>query len=349
MDKNQELERVNADASVVASAQELPKKRVITAARKEQNRLAQRAYRKRQKEQKKTQKQPITSGPHRLEPRQDNLETLRTPIPSSKSGCEIGFRNSRPVAQFCSSPTQAGNQIASNPDARGLPTIAMQLTLHESSCSPTYQVDSVVASVAAHTDVVTTISNEPTAHSPGLNDIAFGIRSSLEDNSTAVFRACMSNAICIGIDLAELMYCERPCMSPFYRPTVQMNEDPAALIAASSHDSLPISLRPTLAQILIPHHASLDLIPLPRLRERAILMCAALPRIFSLWEMKLDIYTRNALICHGDDSSSELISQPWDTRSWQAAPWFLSKWKMVIDTDEVRTSLSIPGIPGLWM
>ncbi|KAF2964689.1 hypothetical protein GQX73_g8870 [Xylaria multiplex] len=349
MDKNQQLKQINAEASVVASAQELSKKRVITAARKEQNRLAQRAYRKRQKEQKKAQNQSVISGPHRLEPRRDNLETLRTPIPTSRSGCEIGFRNSHPIPPFHSPPTQSKGQTASNSDVEGLPTRAMQPTLHGSPCSPAHQVDSVAASVATHTDVAMTIPNEPTIPSSGLMDTALGVRGGLEDDSTAVFRACVSNAICIGIDLAELMYCERPCMSPFYRPTVQMNEDPAALITASSHDSLPVSLRPTLAQILVPHHASLDLIPLPRLRERAILMCAALPHIFSLWEMKLDIYTRNALICHGSDSSSESISQPWDTRSWQAAPWFLSKWKMVIDTDEVKTSLSIPGIPGLWI
>lgn len=129
----------------------------------------------------------------------------------------------------------------------------------------------------------------------------------------------------------------------------QMNDNPAALIAVPSHESLPASLKPTPAQILIPHHASLDLVPLPRLRERAILTCAALPHVFSLWEMKLDIYTRNALECHSRDTSSGVTLQPWDRRSWQAAPWFLSKWEMVVDTDEVCASLSLPGIPGLWM
>lgn len=199
------------------------------------------------------------------------------------------------------------------------------------------------------------LSDDTDTYPPGLINMVnmtLGLRGSLEENSTTVFRACLTNAIRIGLDLNELMYCERPCMSPFYRPMAWRNEDQAALVAASSsssHDLLPPSLKPTLAQILIPHHASLDLIPLPRLRERAILMCAALPHMFSLWEMKLDIYTRNALVCQGRDASSGSVSQPWDMRSWQAAPWFVSKWNMVVDADEVKTSLAVPGIPGMWM
>ncbi|KAM6476782.1 hypothetical protein HDV62DRAFT_374511 [Trichoderma sp. SZMC 28011] len=41
--------------------------------------------------------------------------------------------------------------------------------------------------------------------------------------------------------------------------------------------AMPANLRPTLSQLLIPHHASLDLIPLPLLRERAIMLSAAMP------------------------------------------------------------------------
>ncbi|GAW16589.1 hypothetical protein ANO14919_060210 [Xylariales sp. No.14919] len=347
MDRSQELERINADAGVVvAPAQKQPKKRVITAARKEQNKLSQRAYRKRQREQKRAQTQPVASGPRRLEPRQDNIETLCSSGSPSSSERDTRSENLRPTIPFRSLSTHAGNHIGSSPHSRSASAVGVQVATSQSSSSAMSRSESTIAILARMT---TTVSDEPGLHPPGLIDMALGIRGSLEDNSTAVFRACMLNAMCIGIDIAELLYCERPCMSPFYRPRAQMSEDPAALVAASSHDSLPIALKPTLAQILIPHHASLDLIPLPRLRERAILMCTALPRVFSLWEMKLDIYTRNALVCHDHDSSGGSVSQPWDMRSWQAAPWFLSKWKMVVDTDEVKTNLSVPGIPGFWM
>jgi hypothetical protein len=228
-----------------------------------------------------------------------------------------------------------------------LPAIDLQVTLHDKSSSPSLsEGETTNVSPASNS---TKVSNEIRTYPPGLVGMCLSIPGSLEDNPTAVFRACLANAICIGIDLAELMFCEMPCMSPFYQPAAQANQDPAALVAASSHDSLPISLKPTLAQILIPHHASIDLIPLPRLRERAILMCSAVPHLFSLWDMKLDVYTRNALTCQSRDAESGSAFQPWDKRSWQAAPWFLSKWKMVVDSDEVDTSLSLPGIPGLWI
>ncbi|KAI0430378.1 hypothetical protein F5Y09DRAFT_331067 [Xylaria sp. FL1042] len=321
------------------------KKRVVTAARKEQNKLAQRAYRKRQREQKRIQTHSATQGLRRLEPRRDNLETLSHSVSNSRPNATS--ENSYSIVNSSCSPIPQGTD-RTTPDPNGVELLAMSLQFDLDRSSPSSISQSGVSTSSLAT-MATTLLNGTDIHPPGLIDMVLGIRGSLEDNSTTVFRACLSNAIRIGIDLTELMYCERPCMSPFYRPTAQTNEDPTALVTVSSHDSLPASLRPTPAQILIPHHASLDLIPLPRLRDRAILMCAALPRTFSLWEMKLDIYTRNALVCQNRNSSSGSTLQPWDTCSWQAAPWFLSKWKAVVDTDEVKTSLSIPGIPGLWM
>ncbi|KAJ3577493.1 hypothetical protein NPX13_g3073 [Xylaria arbuscula] len=320
MDAVRTLEQANtsADADVGAPTKKHTKKRVLTAARKEQNKIAQRAYRQRQRDQRRVQKHSAPSTSRRLEPRQDNIESLV--LPNSILG--------RGVDQ---TPTQSdvGDSIATE--------------LAPSSMSQNESNVILQTYTAAVPPTITSI------RPPAASNLAFGLRGSLEDNSTAVLRACLSNAVCIGIDVAELMYCERPCMSPFYRPTVKMGEDPKALIAASTHDSLPESLKPTIAQILVPHHASLDLIPLPRLRERAILMCAALPHIFSLWEMKLDIYTRNALTCQGRHTSRGSESQSWDMRSWQAAPWFLCKWKMVIDANDVNTNLVMPGIPGLWI
>lgn len=235
--------------------------------------------------------------------------------------------------------------MTSDQGTRDIPTNSLQLASNQLS-----RTSAALSEPTAYSPLstATTPPDEPSANLQRLIDVALGLRSGLEDNATVVLRACLSNAICLGIKVTELMHCEQPCMSPFYRPMAHMNEDPTALVAGASYNSLPASLRPTPAQILIPHHASLDLIPLPRLRERAILTCAAMPHVFCLWEMKLDIYTRNALVCRGRDVSDESTSWSWDMRRWQAAPWFASKWKLVIDADEVETDLSMPGIPGLW-
>lgn len=79
-----------------------------------------------------------------------------------------------------------------------------------------------------------------------------------------------------------------------------------------------------MAQILIPHHASLDLIPLPLLRDRVIMMSFAMPQIFDLWDLKLDIYVRHALVYQSDGSNHDY--QSWDQNNWKATPWFLRKW-----------------------
>ncbi|KAI8623312.1 hypothetical protein F5Y19DRAFT_468596 [Xylariaceae sp. FL1651] len=349
MDDSQGLRQINSDASVEPSVLIKPKKRVITAARKEQNRIAQRAYRRRRREQKTIlQKGPVSSGARRIEPRQDSPEgVLATLDTHSRRGVELD--SPIPVADpSCTEVIETHTHI--NPARQhigyNVQDVDLQDALNRLSV-PVTLPSGVTSSVSGPTQATT--SDETGPYPPGLINVLLNISGGLEDNRTAVFKACLSNAICIGIDLAQLMFCEQPCMSPFYQPMARANEDPAALVAASSHDSMPVSLKPTLAQILIPHHASIDLIPIPRLRERAILMTAALPHLFSLWEMKLDIYTRDALMCRGRNTMSGFISQPWDMRSWQAEPWFLEKWRMVVDADGVNSSPSMPGIPGLWM
>lgn len=301
---------------------------------------------RRQKEHSRIHKQPVFTAPRRLEPLLDNVEATCFPssLASSRRSMQLENRHSN---NDTSGPPLEDAEPPRYPDldVRDSTAISQQLSLRRLPSSLSQHEVAAVSSIPTSADSSAEIDPYP----PELSSLIVGISRSLEDRRTCIFRACLSNAIRIGIDVAELLNCERFCMSPFYRPMTQMNCDPAAFAAVSSYDSLPASLKPTPAQILIPHHASLDLVPLPRLRERAILTCAALPHIFSLWEMKLDIYTRNALECHSRDTSSGVTLQPWDRRSWQAAPWFISKWKVVVDTDEIGASLSLPGIPGLWM
>lgn len=154
------------------------------------------------------------------------------------------------------------------------------------------------------------------------------LANTLQTTRDTIWLAVLHNALCLGFDLAKLAECSTSYISPFYRP-ITPNDSPRDLVASSLNTSFPIHLQPTMAQILIPHHASLDLIPLPLLRERAIMMTFAMPDIFDLWELKLDIYTRHALVCRRYLDNGDC--RPWESKSWEAKPWFMKKWSMAIE------------------
>ncbi|KAL3459222.1 hypothetical protein BJX64DRAFT_265242 [Aspergillus heterothallicus] len=158
----------------------------------------------------------------------------------------------------------------------------------------------------------------------------------LQTPKTNLIAACLHNATLIGISLEEFFSynCMSLC-SPFYRRTTS-SADPHGLLcdATSSYPLLPAHLQPTLPQILIPHHPLFDLIPIPRLRSRAIILSATVPHLVDMFELKADIVeggllclgTGNEVASRGNDSS-----QPWEVGSWQIAPWFLKKWKLLLD------------------
>jgi hypothetical protein len=139
--------------------------------------------------------------------------------------------------------------------------------------------------------------------------------------------AILTNALCLGFDVGRLAACNTSYMSPFFK-SISAQDSAQDLVVSTFNSSIPVHLQPTMAQILVPHHASLDLIPMPLLRERAIMMCYAMPHAFSLWDFKLDIYTRHALICHRYRADGDC--QSWDQRSWEGMPWFLKKWSTAI-------------------
>ena len=158
--------------------------------------------------------------------------------------------------------------------------------------------------------------------------LADPISNSLQTSEDAIRVALLHNAICLGFDLSQLMSCVQPYMSPFYR-CISEEDRPQDVIASTFDTSIPLHLQPTMAQILIPHHASLDLIPMPLLRERAIMKAFAMPNDFNLWDLKLDIYTRHALVVRRHRAAG--TSQPWDPTNWEATPWFLRKWSMTFE------------------
>jgi hypothetical protein len=171
--------------------------------------------------------------------------------------------------------------------------------------------------------------------SPALAD---PLSNAMEFLPTTIFGACLHNAAALGFDAAELATCSAHGNSPFYRPTTP-ETNPQTLLASiiiNLPRPPPPHLRPTLTQVLIPHHPSLDLIPLPHLRDRAIMLSAAMPTVFNLWELKRDIYERGGLVMlkttRGRDCR-EKTCQPWDRSSWVAQRWFLRKWTMLVDEE----------------
>jgi hypothetical protein len=146
----------------------------------------------------------------------------------------------------------------------------------------------------------------------------------LQTNQTKTVSAVLKNAVCLGFDIQKLMTCDKADISPFFRAFTP-TDNPRSLVASTLDPSLPTHLQPTMAQILIPHPASLDLIPLPLLRERVIMISFAMPEVFDLWDLKLDIYVRDGLVISGTKNCSS-----WDQNYWEMKPWFKRKWCEVI-------------------
>ncbi|XEV03521.1 hypothetical protein FSHL1_008808 [Fusarium sambucinum] len=246
------------------------KRRVLTPARREQNRLAQKAYRKRQKEERNIKKEVIA----RVRSNSRSRPLLKRRVPCSKDQQLIPF-----------------NDTSSSDDT-------------DSDVSSTF----------------------PDVYSNMLRFFP-----------TAFFRSCLANAESLGFDLNLVADCTAYNFSPFHQPNLSSIVDYSTLVQKGSdilstfaRSSMPVHLRPTMAQILIPHHISLDLIPLPFLRERAIMLSAALPDTFNSWELKLDVYERGGLVTwklgSGKGEKTRDSYPPWDMKSWEATPWFLNKW-----------------------
>ncbi|KAG7411991.1 hypothetical protein Forpe1208_v008428 [Fusarium oxysporum f. sp. rapae] len=262
------------------------KRRVLTTARREQNRQAQKAYRERQKQE-------------RIRLKQEKAQTQAT----------CGQRLRPLLKREDLSPMDSSEQQSSIGEI-----------------SPRDE------------DVLETVDTSVKKLEPNFPDLYLNM---LQFSPTAIFTSCLTNAISLGLDPSVIADCSVQQISPFYQPNLSSTLNHVALIQAGSNilstfdnTSIPVHLRPTMAQILIPHHTSLDLIPLPFLRERAIMLSAAMPHVFNNWELKLDIYERGGLtiwrLKHEKGESVRDSYPPWDMKSWEAAPWFLKKWCMLM-------------------
>ena len=116
--------------------------------------------------------------------------------------------------------------------------------------------------------------------------------------------------------------------SPFYIPrdlNVEYEQEPPNFPAHLKPD-----MRPTLTQQDIPHHPCYDLLPWPVFRSKLIMACSLDPPLIDEDDLCLDIMNDgircwgSAMTMHGRGEGA-----PWDSRSWEAMPWFLEKWEVL--------------------
>jgi hypothetical protein len=171
------------------------------------------------------------------------------------------------------------------------------------------------------------ISPLPQLPSPRMNCIQF--------HPNKIILACIQNALSMGFLAQDVIMPRCLAPSPFYRPIIP-SDDPKQLLAAATRPSTPAHLRPMLPQLLYPHPAFMDLIPLPVFRARAITLAATQPHLFDMVELKKDMVVEDGLVLwsSGQCRRGEGKGQPWDGRSWEAAPWFLRKWRVLVDGEE---------------
>lgn len=172
----------------------------------------------------------------------------------------------------------------------------------------------------------------PGSHGPPICPVPDMYSNYIHCFQTSTMLAYLHNASCIDLSIKDLLEMK----SPFYRPNTTMADDPTSLITAARKPWIPIHLQPTLPQILFPHHPYLDLIPFPTLRARIITLANTSPWMFNPMELKKDIFSEG-LFCFPNRGNINIqgSGQPWDVRSWQAAPWFVRKWRLLMASPDL--------------
>ncbi|KAL6693188.1 hypothetical protein J3F84DRAFT_396646 [Trichoderma pleuroticola] len=131
--------------------------------------------------------------------------------------------------------------------------------------------------------------------------------------------------------------CSFTYKSPICQPKPTPQTDPKELLTSANlpmTSTMSTNLRSTLSQLGIPYHASLNLIPLPLLRERAIILLAAMPFAYNWTEFKTGTFVRGGLMVLSSSATvfNDAVTntersclQPWDSEYWEAGPWFPEK------------------------
>ncbi|KAK9343616.1 hypothetical protein V1522DRAFT_460154 [Lipomyces starkeyi] len=132
-----------------------------------------------------------------------------------------------------------------------------------------------------------------------------------------VFRAMMSNIITLGVP-TELMK-DDEAQSPFST----MNPGRKGC----SDISLPLSLRPTVLQRTISHHPWLDFFPIPKMRDNLL----SAGDSFDDEELCLDILQVPEASAGMAGMAGLIVwGEPWDPYGWEVTEAFVKKWGWIV-------------------
>jgi hypothetical protein len=172
-------------------------------------------------------------------------------------------------------------------------------------------------------------------------------------NTLRIERICILEAImanCLQIGVTEEMFCGPDAISPFFRPGGKKAVDSPGTESTVTtvqriFKTLKPDVRPIKEQVTMMHRPVIDILPFPTFRKNLIESGDA------IHEEELYHDLLNGLVCWGGagvgkkdrDASTGRISTgtPWDSRSWEARPWFLQKYWALLggeDGELVRQS-----------
>jgi hypothetical protein len=142
--------------------------------------------------------------------------------------------------------------------------------------------------------------------------------------------ACMANGRALGVNV-DNRNCNDCVDSPFFRSS--MSESAAKKACGKEFSYLKTDLRPCVTQLTHMHHPYIDVLPFPTFRERVIKLAYVDQPIIDEEDLHNDV-SNDGLICWGSSMGGECgaigSGAPWDIRSWEAQPWFLNKWWILL-------------------
>lgn len=164
-------------------------------------------------------------------------------------------------------------------------------------------------------------------------------------NTLRVERICIVQAmasLCQHIGMTKDMLCVEKATSTFFRATGEIvngtEADTAVKMVQTIFDTLKPDMRPTREQIIYQHAAFIDVLPFPTLRRNVIVGGDAV----NLTEFYHDLV--DGLVFWGGATDRKIATvegggdvstgTPWDSRSWEARPWFLRKYWALLGGDE---------------
>jgi len=154
-------------------------------------------------------------------------------------------------------------------------------------------------------------------------------KSNLRVNQINLVAACVANLGMLGFTLDTLA--DEDVEWCFHNEEVNQSKP----TSSKDYSHLKRDLQPTPAQLLYYHHPYIDCLPFPDFRERLIKMISMDPQIEYDYCKDLE---NDGLVCwgstHGENTPGVGSGAPWDMRSWEAQPWFLKKWWMLVGGPE---------------